>query len=118
MITCIHHRQFFFSNYACFNYIILLLLAGLYFLSILFQVSIPAWFTVETRLGSLSVHLDTPQCFSAEMYSQELNIVGKSEDDKVNEFILKKQFTCPSLEFLVILFLLPSLWYVIIGCNN
>ncbi|KAH1195992.1 Benzyl alcohol O-benzoyltransferase [Glycine max] len=48
------------------------------------KVSIPAWFTVDTRLGSLSVHLDTPQCFSAEMYSADLNIVGKPEDDKVN----------------------------------
>lgn len=50
---------------------------------LLLQVSIPAWFTVDTRLGSLSVHLDTPQCFSAEMYSVDLNIVGKPEDDKV-----------------------------------
>ncbi|XP_012569650.1 uncharacterized protein [Cicer arietinum] len=48
------------------------------------MVNIPAWFTVDTRLGSLSVHLDTPQCFSAEMYSVDLNIVGKPEDDKVN----------------------------------
>ncbi|MED6222092.1 hypothetical protein PIB30_061121 [Stylosanthes scabra] len=48
------------------------------------MVSIPAWFTVDTRLGSLSVHLDTPQCFSAEMYSADLNIAGKPEDDKVN----------------------------------
>ncbi|KAE8705550.1 WD repeat-containing protein 48-like protein isoform 2 [Hibiscus syriacus] len=48
------------------------------------MVSIPAWFTVDTRLGSLSVHLDTPQCFSAEMYSADLNITGKPEDDKVN----------------------------------
>ncbi|KAJ8769407.1 hypothetical protein K2173_002727 [Erythroxylum novogranatense] len=39
------------------------------------MVSIPAWFTVDTRLGSLSVHLDTPQY---------LNISGKPEDDKVN----------------------------------
>ncbi|XP_074292701.1 uncharacterized protein LOC141619590 [Silene latifolia] len=48
------------------------------------MVSIPAWFTVDTRLGSLSIHLETPQCFSAEMYSVDLNIVGKPEDDKVN----------------------------------
>ncbi|KAB2018786.1 hypothetical protein ES319_D08G253200v1 [Gossypium barbadense] len=48
------------------------------------MVSIPSWFTVDARLGSLSVHLDTPQCFSAEMYSADLNITGKSEDDKVN----------------------------------
>jgi len=50
-----------------------------------FQVSIPAWFTVDTRFGSLSVHLDTPQCFSAEMYSADLKIVGKPEDDKVKQ---------------------------------
>ncbi|XP_044482819.1 WD repeat-containing protein 48-like isoform X1 [Mangifera indica] len=48
------------------------------------MVSIPAWFTVDTRLGSLSIHLDTPQCFSAEMYSADLQIAGKPEDDKVN----------------------------------
>ncbi|XP_027159369.1 WD repeat-containing protein 48 isoform X1 [Coffea eugenioides] len=48
------------------------------------MVSIPAWFTVDTRLGNLAVHLDTPQCFSAEMYSADLNIIGKPEDDKVN----------------------------------
>ncbi|KAM7511778.1 hypothetical protein LguiB_010653 [Lonicera macranthoides] len=48
------------------------------------MVSIPAWFTIDTRLGSLSVHLDTPQCFSAEMYSADLNIIGKPEDDKIN----------------------------------
>ena len=52
-------------------------------ISFMFQVSIPAWFAVDTRLGSLSVHLDTTQCFSAEMYSADLNIVGKPEDDKV-----------------------------------
>ncbi|XP_024969147.1 WD repeat-containing protein 48-like isoform X2 [Cynara cardunculus var. scolymus] len=48
------------------------------------MVSIPAWFTVDTRLGSLSVHLDTPQCFSAEMYSIDLKITEKAEDDKIN----------------------------------
>ncbi|KAL8136334.1 hypothetical protein V2J09_002335, partial [Rumex salicifolius] len=48
------------------------------------MVSIPPWFTVDTRLGSLSIHLETPQCFSAEMYSADLGIPGKPEDDKVN----------------------------------
>ncbi|GAV64223.1 WD40 domain-containing protein/DUF3337 domain-containing protein [Cephalotus follicularis] len=48
------------------------------------MVSIPAWFTVDTRLGSLSIHLDTPQCFSAELYSTDLSIGGRPEDDKVN----------------------------------
>ncbi|KAI9077165.1 hypothetical protein K1719_040871 [Acacia pycnantha] len=49
----------------------------------MFLVSIPTWFTVDTKLGCLSVHLDAPQCFSAEMYSADLNIVGKPEVDKV-----------------------------------
>ncbi|PWA42460.1 G-protein beta WD-40 repeat-containing protein [Artemisia annua] len=48
------------------------------------MVSIPAWFSVDSKLGNLSVHLDTPQCFSAEMYSADLNITEKAEDDKVN----------------------------------
>ncbi|GAB2277556.1 hypothetical protein Dimus_012266 [Dionaea muscipula] len=48
------------------------------------MVSIPAWFTADTRLGSLSIHLDTPQCFSAEMYSADLDIDANAEDDKVN----------------------------------
>ncbi|KAI8001749.1 hypothetical protein LOK49_LG09G01924 [Camellia lanceoleosa] len=46
------------------------------------MVNIPAWFAVDTRLGSLFVHLDTPQCFFAEMYSADLNIIGKLEHDK------------------------------------
>ncbi|KAL7183299.1 hypothetical protein ACSBR1_041892 [Camellia fascicularis] len=48
------------------------------------MVNIPVWFAVDTRLGSLFVHLDTPQLFSAEMYSADLNIIGKPEDDKIN----------------------------------
>ncbi|ERN16019.1 hypothetical protein AMTRI_Chr11g94720 [Amborella trichopoda] len=48
------------------------------------MVSIPAWFTMDTRLGSMSIHLDTPQCFSAEMYAIDLNISGASEEQKIN----------------------------------
>ncbi|XP_047313733.1 WD repeat-containing protein 48-like [Impatiens glandulifera] len=48
------------------------------------MVSIPAWFTVDSRLGCLSIHLDSPQCFTAEMYSSDLKIAEKPEDDKVN----------------------------------
>jgi len=44
---------------------------------------VPAWFTMDTRLGSMSVHLDTPQCFSAEMYAVDLNVPGASEELKV-----------------------------------
>lgn len=50
------------------------------------QVSIPTWFTMDTRLGSLSIHLDAPQCFSAEMYAADLNIPGAPEDLKVIVF--------------------------------
>lgn len=48
------------------------------------MVSVPAWFTMDTRLGSISVHLDTPQCFSAEMYSVDLHVPGASEEQKTN----------------------------------
>jgi len=50
---------------------------------VLRQMSVPAWFTMDTRLGSMSVHLDTPQCFSAEMYAVDLNVPGASEELKV-----------------------------------
>jgi WD repeat-containing protein 48 len=48
------------------------------------MVSVPAWFTMDTRLGSMSVHLDTPQCFSAEMYAVDLNVPNASEELKLN----------------------------------
>lgn len=82
-------------------------------ISFLLQVSIPAWFTVDTRLGSLSVHLDTPQCFSAEMYSVDLNIVGKPEDDKVA--IILNSFLC--LFFPLFLWVLSSvICLIFFGC--
>ncbi|CAD5175681.1 unnamed protein product [Musa acuminata subsp. malaccensis] len=48
------------------------------------MVSIPAWFTADTRLGCLSIHLDSPQCFSAEMYAIDMNIPGAQDDVKIN----------------------------------
>ncbi|XP_051115564.1 uncharacterized protein LOC127240761 isoform X2 [Andrographis paniculata] len=48
------------------------------------MVSVPSWFTIDSRLGSLSVHLDAPQCFTAEIYSADLNIPGKSDDHKIS----------------------------------
>lgn len=48
------------------------------------MVSIPAWFTMDTRLGSMSLHLDTPQCFSAEMYAVDLNVPDAPEEQKIN----------------------------------
>lgn len=46
-------------------------------------MSIPTWFTIDTRLGSISVHLETPQCFSAEMYAVDLQVPGATEEQKV-----------------------------------
>ncbi|KAG6540955.1 hypothetical protein Mapa_017676 [Marchantia paleacea] len=48
------------------------------------KVSVPAWFTMDTRLGSISVHLDTPQCFSAEMYAVDLHVPHATEEQKLN----------------------------------
>ncbi|KAJ7538291.1 hypothetical protein O6H91_11G042000 [Diphasiastrum complanatum] len=48
------------------------------------MVSVPAWFTIDTRLGSISVHLDTPQCFGAEIYAVDLQVTGASEETKLN----------------------------------
>ncbi|KAK1288123.1 hypothetical protein QJS10_CPB19g00624 [Acorus calamus] len=47
------------------------------------MVSVPAWFTMDTRLGSPSIHLESPQCFWAEMYATDFN-PGASEDVKIN----------------------------------
>ncbi|XP_042471826.1 WD repeat-containing protein 48-like [Zingiber officinale] len=48
------------------------------------KASIPAWFTVDNRLGCLSIHLDSPQCFSAEMNATELNSEAAQDDAKIN----------------------------------
>eukprot|EP00240_Pyramimonas_obovata_P001515 CAMPEP_0118930588 /NCGR_PEP_ID=MMETSP1169-20130426/7222_1 /TAXON_ID=36882 /ORGANISM="Pyramimonas obovata, Strain CCMP722" /LENGTH=495 /DNA_ID=CAMNT_0006872965 /DNA_START=141 /DNA_END=1624 /DNA_ORIENTATION=+ len=48
------------------------------------QVSMASWFTLDTRLGSISVTLEPPSCFSAEMYAIDLNVAGASDELKVN----------------------------------
>ncbi|KAM7277781.1 hypothetical protein ACFE04_004915 [Oxalis oulophora] len=53
------------------------------------MISIPSWFTVDIRHGCLSIHLDTPQCFSAEMYSVDLDMDERPEDDKVRTVSIK-----------------------------
>lgn len=44
--------------------------------------------------------MDTPQCFSAEMYSVDLNITGKPEDDKVVIFVIASKLSSFSFHFL------------------
>ncbi|KAI5077648.1 hypothetical protein GOP47_0007472, partial [Adiantum capillus-veneris] len=48
------------------------------------MVIVPAWFTTDIKLGCLSIHLDPPQCFAAEMYAIDISILGASEDMKIN----------------------------------
>ncbi|GBG91115.1 hypothetical protein CBR_g51918 [Chara braunii] len=48
------------------------------------KVSVPSWFTMDTRLGSISVHLDVPQCFAAEMYAIDLCVPSATEEMKLN----------------------------------
>ncbi|KAH7285283.1 hypothetical protein KP509_33G020800 [Ceratopteris richardii] len=48
------------------------------------MVSVPAWFTADSRLGCLSIHLDSPQCFAAEMYAADAQVPGASEELKIN----------------------------------
>lgn len=47
------------------------------------QISVLPWFTADTKFGCLSVHLESPQCFSAEIYATDLNVEGAPEDLKV-----------------------------------
>ncbi|KAK9814325.1 hypothetical protein WJX72_004061 [[Myrmecia] bisecta] len=51
----------------------------------LFQpISLPAWFALDSKLGSLAVHLETPQCFSAEAYANDLGYEDAPDDQKLN----------------------------------
>eukprot|EP00898_Chlorokybus_atmophyticus_P001692 jgi/Chlat1/2523/Chrsp175S02431 len=48
------------------------------------QMSVPSWFQSDTKLGSIAVHLEPPQCFTAEMYATDLGIENATDDLKVN----------------------------------
>lgn len=48
------------------------------------EVSVPAWFNVDIRLGSLSVHLMRKYAFSAEVYAVDAGLDAETEDLKVN----------------------------------
>ncbi|KAJ1305523.1 hypothetical protein OPQ81_000530 [Rhizoctonia solani] len=39
----------------------------------------PAWIKVDTRVGDLTVHLEEPRCFDAEVYADELSWVNLEE---------------------------------------
>jgi len=46
--------------------------------------AVPAWFASDVRVGSLTVHLEPPGCFSAEAYAASLGDDSAADDVKVN----------------------------------
>lgn len=60
-------------------------------------VSVPNWFSADTKTGSLTVHLDCPQCFSAEVYSGDVFDDLPPEDEEIQmnlgESVLRALFS-------------------------
>lgn len=58
------------------------------------QTSIPNWYSVDTRTGALTLHLDFPQCFSAEVYASDAGLEVsypsgyKEHDEPVGTFYI------------------------------
>eukprot|EP00271_Cylindrocystis_brebissonii_P020851 TRINITY_DN713_c0_g2_i5.p1 TRINITY_DN713_c0_g2~~TRINITY_DN713_c0_g2_i5.p1 ORF type:complete len:1017 (-),score=193.27 TRINITY_DN713_c0_g2_i5:791-3841(-) len=48
------------------------------------KVSVPSWFTVDSRLGSLAIHLEPGAGFAAEMYAVDCGAGAAAEDTKLN----------------------------------
>lgn len=48
------------------------------------EVTVPSWFQVDIRLGSLSVRLEKSTVANAEIYAVDADLQAKSEDVKVN----------------------------------
>ena len=47
------------------------------------QVSVPAWFTAECRMGVLAIRLEPPQCFACEAYLTEF-VETSNDEAKLN----------------------------------
>ena len=43
------------------------------------RVSVPSWFSADTRLGCLTISLEPPQCFAAEVCAADLEEDGDDE---------------------------------------
>lgn len=60
-------------------------------------VSVPNWFSLDTKTGSLTVHLDCPQCFSAEVYAGDVfdDLPQGEEETQMNlgESVLRSLFS-------------------------
>ncbi|KAA8494169.1 WD repeat-containing protein 48 [Porphyridium purpureum] len=59
------------------------------------KVFVPSWFTVDVRLGSVSIKLDRSSVFAAEMYACDAGLSVESEETKVNlgEHVLRALFS-------------------------
>ena len=42
-------------------------------------MSVPSWFSVDTKLGSLAIHLTQSQAFDAEVYTTEAGAIATEE---------------------------------------
>lgn len=58
------------------------------------EVSVPSWFQVDIRLGSLAIRLDRSSASNAEIYAVDAGLNADSEDVKVNigEHVLRALF--------------------------
>eukprot|EP01103_Thecamoeba_quadrilineata_P010291 TRINITY_DN2175_c0_g1_i3.p1 TRINITY_DN2175_c0_g1~~TRINITY_DN2175_c0_g1_i3.p1 ORF type:complete len:453 (-),score=74.68 TRINITY_DN2175_c0_g1_i3:54-1412(-) len=50
------------------------------------MVSIPNWFSLDTKTGSITVHLDNPQCFNAEAYANDAGLSVTQNDETIINF--------------------------------
>lgn len=65
------------------------------------EVSVPAWFTVDIRLGSLAVHMVKKYVFAAEVYAVDAGLDAETDDLKVNigDHVVRGLFTKWSEEY-------------------
>ncbi|KAG0300854.1 hypothetical protein BGZ98_008820 [Dissophora globulifera] len=52
--------------------------------------SVPAWCTIDTRIGALTVHLDEARCFDAEVYVDEIEETPDQERPEDQRIIIGK----------------------------
>jgi hypothetical protein len=63
------------------------------------MVSLPNWFSVDTKTGSIAVHLDFPQCFSAEVYAGDAGLEVPVEDEEIQSMFILLLHTGLTLAF-------------------
>ncbi len=52
-------------------------------------MAVPAWFACDTKLGTLTVHLEPPSCFGAEAYAGGCNGTGEEASCFIKTYALK-----------------------------